>query len=49
MNCLVRYLGLAFQLSRIQDLALWEAEMTEPTRALTSSAWIGWYEEDAAG
>jgi hypothetical protein len=38
MNCLVRYLGLMFQLSRIQDLALWEAEMTEPARALTSSA-----------
>ena len=49
MNCLVRYLGLLFQLSRTWDLASWEAELKEPITTLTSSAWVGWYEEDTAG
>ncbi|MFF1383550.1 hypothetical protein ACFVWT_08295 [Arthrobacter sp. NPDC058288] len=49
MKCLVRYLGLLFQLSRTQDLASWEAELAASTMTLTSSAWVGRYEPDTAG
>lgn len=48
MIFLARHLGLLFHATSKQDLALWEAELATSTIRLTSSAWVGWYEEDIA-
>ncbi|WP_285320799.1 hypothetical protein [Pseudarthrobacter sp. lyk4-40-TYG-27] len=48
MIFLARHLGLMFHLNSKQDVALWEAELAVPSLRLTSSAWVGWYEEDTA-
>ncbi|WP_309076216.1 hypothetical protein [Paenarthrobacter sp.] len=48
MIFLARHPRLMFHINSKQDLALWEAELATPTIRLTSSAWVGWYEEDTA-
>ncbi|MDR7084287.1 hypothetical protein J2X01_003595 [Arthrobacter ginsengisoli] len=46
MISLVHHLALLFHLNRQQDLVLWDEDLATPTLKLTSSAWVGWHEED---
>ncbi|MBT2595877.1 hypothetical protein [Arthrobacter sp. ISL-72] len=46
MISLVHHLALLFHLNRKQDLILWEEDLAKPAFKLTSSAWVGWHEED---